>query len=75
MDALRRVRVLLPVLALSLTTAACGEPLRVDVEEAWSDDEFEYGADIIAFETNRDGNREIYLMTDDGSDGIVSALF
>ncbi|MDX1450277.1 MAG: hypothetical protein R3246_14600, partial [Acidimicrobiia bacterium] len=59
----------LSALVLTFGLAACEGPLDPETN-AWSDYEFDFSQDIIAFESQRDGNREIYLMAADGSDGI-----
>ena len=68
----RRARHGIPMLLASLmVTACCDSPTEPEFDDAaWNDTEFDFTVlDLIAFESQRDGNREIYLMKADGSDG------
>ena len=67
----RRWNQLLPLLGTALILGACDAgPTEPGDEDPWTDPVFDFSTGAIAFETERDGNREIYLMTADGSDGI-----
>ena len=54
---------------LVLGAAACDSASPTGPDDgAWGDPDFDFGRGAIAFESDRDGNREIYLMTADCTD-------
>ena len=66
----RVVRRGVATLVVSLAFAGCAEGPTEPDRDRWTDSEFDFTEDVIAFETEREGNKEIYLVTVDGSDGI-----
>lgn len=66
----RRVRLHVSILVIALTLVACGrsptEPGPRGRNGNASD--FDFTRELIAFESTRDGNRDIFLMTPDGSE-------
>ncbi len=70
MDTPKRVTYGATALVVALAFSACADSPTEPDQSAWTDTEFDFTGDLIAFETQRDGNREIYVMKPDGSDGI-----
>ncbi|MEJ2539168.1 MAG: hypothetical protein P8188_04250 [Gemmatimonadota bacterium] len=63
----------LAALALTVAAAACTDSASPTgpEEDPWTGEGFDFTAsNLIAFESDRDGNREIYLMTPDGREGV-----
>ena len=57
------------VLAIGLLVTSCGDRRSLtDLENGDGDpDDFDFSADLIAFESTRDGNADIFVMNTDGS--------